>query len=83
LNHHYPSHLSFDNRLLSTEEAARVLGVSKRTMEDWRLIGSGPVFRKLGNRLVRYAQADLRRYVDVRSAKNTSEAAGVGSSGAR
>lgn len=31
---------------LRPKEAARYLGVSKRTLEDWRAKGKGPVFTK-------------------------------------
>lgn len=39
-------------RGLTTRQAAEVLGVSPRTLEDWRLRGGGPVYRKVGRRLV-------------------------------
>ena len=48
--------------LLTTVQAAEWLGTSRRTLEDWRLRGGGPVFRKLGRRLVRYAPADLEAF---------------------
>ena len=60
-------------RLLTTSEAAGVLGVSARTLEDWRLRGGGPVFCKLGMRLVRYALEDLRAFIDLGARSNTGQ----------
>ncbi len=59
------------NRLLSTPEAGRLLGVSPRTLEDWRLHGGGPLFRKLGRRLVRYLASDLQAFVEEARRANT------------
>jgi predicted DNA-binding transcriptional regulator AlpA len=45
-------------RLLRTTEAVTYVGLSLRTMEKHRTYGTGPVYRKLGNRVV-YAIEDL------------------------
>jgi excisionase family DNA binding protein len=58
-------------RLLTTSEAATYLGTSPRTLEDWRLKGGGPVYRKVGRRLVRYQAADLARFVEDGARTNT------------
>lgn len=58
-------------RLLSTVEAGAVLGVSPRTLEDWRLRGGGPQFRKLGRRIVRYLAEDLAAFVEGAARVNT------------
>lgn len=58
---------------LSTKEAAKLLGLSHRTMEDWRLSGQGPPFRKWG-RLVRYHVSDLRLFAEGPTFANTGEA---------
>ena len=39
-------------RYVRTHEAARILGISPRTLEKYRCHGSGPTFRKLGGRVV-------------------------------
>lgn len=51
-------------RLLRTDEAARWLGLSGRTLEKHRCTGSGPSFRKLGGRVV-YTIADLQAWIDA------------------
>src|SRR3546814_6833556 len=37
-------------RYLRTQEAARFLGLSERTLEKHRTYGTGPAYRKLGGR---------------------------------
>nr|WP_047168062.1 helix-turn-helix domain-containing protein [Sphingomonas sp. Y57] len=54
------------SRFYRNEEAARYLGLSPRTLEKYRVIGGGPIFRKLG-RCVVYAVDDLDRWADARS----------------
>lgn len=68
-----PSALGIEEgeRLLSTAEAGRLLGVSPRTLEDWRLRGGGPLFRKLGRRLVRYLSSDLLAFIAEAARANT------------
>lgn len=51
--------------LLSTPEAAKVLGVMPRTLARWRCERVGPVFLKIG-RLIKYSTDDLRAYLDGR-----------------
>ena len=57
---------------LSTKEAARMLNVSHRTLEDWRGKGSGPTFRKWG-RTVRYVLNDLEAFVIRGPLTNTGQ----------
>ena len=57
--------------LISTEAAAEHLGLSRRTLEKWRWLGGGPVFRKLG-RAVRYDVADLDAFVEQGKRSSTS-----------
>ena len=47
--------------LVTTHRAARILGISPRTLEKWRLCGGGPVYCKLG-KCVRYAIDDLNNF---------------------
>jgi predicted DNA-binding transcriptional regulator AlpA len=60
---------------LKTPEAASALGLSRRTLEAWRLSGGGPVFRKFG-RSVRYNVTDLEQFADERKRSSTSQPAG-------
>jgi excisionase family DNA binding protein len=47
---------------LSTKQAARFLGISNRTLEDWRRKRQGPLYCHWG-RLVRYRVSDLENFV--------------------
>jgi predicted DNA-binding transcriptional regulator AlpA len=60
------------DRVLNQKEAAKLLGVSARTLERHRVTGTGPRFTRLG-RLVRYRQCDLADYVDRNLRASTSE----------
>jgi hypothetical protein len=59
-------------RYLRTDEAGRFLGLSGRTLEKHRVYGTGPVFRKIGGRVV-YAVADLQAWADRGSQSSTSD----------
>lgn len=48
--------------LLTPKEAAAFLQVSEKTLEKWRTKGTGPKFRRLGHRTVRYLQNDLTEW---------------------
>lgn len=48
---------------VSTKKAAAFLGVSVRTLEEWRRKGIGPAFAKIGRKLIRYELAELERFM--------------------
>lgn len=50
-------------KLLTTKEAAQILGLSAGTLEVWRCIGKGPRYFKVGRR-VGYKQHDLEKYIE-------------------
>ena len=52
---------SIPQRYLRTQEAARFLGLSERTLEKHRTYGTGPTYRKLGGRVV-YRLEDVEEY---------------------
>lgn len=57
---------------LRTPEAARYLGLSYRTLEKHRTYGTGPVYRKLGGRIV-YDPEDLKTWADRGVRRSTSD----------
>jgi hypothetical protein len=63
---------SLPPRLLRTEEAARWLGLSGRTLEKHRCTGGGPAYRKLGGRVV-YTVDDLAAWVEQGQRRSTSQ----------
>jgi hypothetical protein len=68
-------------RALNTGEAARYLGISPRTLQDWRLRGSddpgerGPRFVTATPRLVLYEVQELDRWLDEKLAATDRAAA--------
>ena len=60
-------------KVITTGEAARFLGLSQSTLAKMRLNGNGPVYCKLGRRVV-YRRADLERWLESRTARDTSDA---------
>ena len=62
--------------LLKTTEAAKIIGVSKATLETWRSRGGGPVFVKY-QRAVRYRIEDLEKFITDHIEHNTTGTEGV------
>lgn len=46
----------------SVKEAAAFLGVAEQTLNNWRYLGKGPKFLKMGNK-VRYYYSELKKYM--------------------
>jgi len=54
-----------DSQVFTTAQAAKVLGVNKRTLDNWRSLGRGPAYMKYSKRQVRYLGKDLSAYKQV------------------
>ena len=50
--------------LVNEVEAAAILKTAVRTLRNWRALRTGPKFRKVGLRMVRYHRADLTAFID-------------------
>ena len=61
-------------RKLSVCEAADFLGLSKSTLDKLRCVGGGPVYIKLGRKVV-YDVGDLEAWTQQGRRSNTSQAA--------
>lgn len=59
-------------RYLRTPEAARMVGLSIRTLEKHRIYGTGPRYSKLGGRVV-YSVGDLQAWVAQGAKTSTSD----------
>lgn len=59
-------------RFLRTKEAARFLGISLRTLEKHRTYGTGPIYRKIGGRVL-YTVEDLQAWTAIGARKSTSD----------
>lgn len=58
--------------MLTTPMAAHYLGLSPATLETMRTRGGGPVFVKLGRRVL-YQREDLDQWLSERRRKSTSD----------
>ncbi|MEW8333695.1 MAG: helix-turn-helix domain-containing protein [Candidatus Thiodiazotropha sp.] len=62
-----------NNSLLTTQEAAAALGVSKAFLERDRWAGARIPFVKIGARAVRYRADDLNAYINSQLRQSTSD----------
>lgn len=60
-------------KVVSVKIAARFVGLSESTLAKLRLNGNGPVYCKLGRRVL-YRPADLEQWLQSRVARDTSDA---------
>jgi predicted DNA-binding transcriptional regulator AlpA len=60
-------------KVVSAKVAARYVGLSESTLAKLRLNGNGPVYCKLGRRVV-YRPVDLDEWLQSRTARDTSDA---------
>ena len=60
-------------KVITTKGAALYVGLSESTLAKLRLNGNGPVYCKLGRRVV-YRLADLEGWLQSRTTRDTSDA---------
>ena len=63
---------SVQPRFMRTPDAANYLGLSARTLEKHRCFGTGPVYLKLGGRIV-YAITELDNWAELGTRRSTSD----------
>ncbi|MEO6152944.1 MAG: helix-turn-helix domain-containing protein [Croceibacterium sp.] len=61
-------------RYLRTPDAAIYLGVGQSTLERKRVDGTGPKFRRLGEKIITYCVDDLDAWASEQVHRSTSEA---------
>ncbi len=67
---------------LTQKDAARVLRLSQRTLERYRVAGMGPRFVKTGRRVL-YRPSDIESWAAERTFGSTAEAEAAASHGGR
>lgn len=50
-------------RFLSDSDVEALYGIPRRTLQNWRVLGRGPLYRKFGNG-VRYDVRDLEAWIE-------------------
>ena len=49
---------------VSEKAAAEILGLSVRTLQNWRSLHIGPAYVRLNNKMIRYKVEDLAMYAE-------------------
>lgn len=65
-------HTTLIRRRLTEVEAAEILAVSPRTLQQWRVKGGGPPYQKFGA-ACRYDPDALAAWIDAQTRNNTSD----------
>ncbi len=60
-------------QLLRQEQAALMLGLTPRCLENWRHRGGGPSYVRVSARCIRYRRSDLDEWVEARLRTSTSD----------
>ena len=63
-------------RLFDQRELAKELGLSKRSLERYRLHGNGPRYVRVGSRLIRYREEDVEAWINQSLRTSTSDVGG-------
>ncbi|MBT5566725.1 MAG: helix-turn-helix domain-containing protein [Rhodospirillaceae bacterium] len=59
--------------LVNENIAAEYLGLSPRTLQNWRVRGGGPLFVRISNRSIRYRLSDIQDWIEARIRRSTSD----------
>ncbi len=59
--------------LLNTRQAAEMLNISPQTLMYLRVQGNGPLYVRLGRRMIRYRDEDLLAWIAASARKSTSD----------
>ena len=68
---------SLNNKLVTTEQAANYICMSKAFLERDRWAGARIPFIKVGSRAVRYRLSDLDSFLDSQVRQSTSDQGGI------
>jgi hypothetical protein len=63
-------------KLIGSDEAAALLGVSESSLNKWRGTGAGPHFVKVGARVL-YDPRDLEKFISASRQRSTAETGGA------
>ena len=61
-----PDNTATPRQMLTTAQAAQLLGVKRQTLDLWRHVGRQPQppYVRVGGRLIRYRLRDVEHYLD-------------------
>ena len=67
--------MTIEAELLDESQASEVLTLKIRTLQNWRTLGQGPAYIKLGTGIraaVRYKRSELARFISAGEVTSTS-----------
>ncbi|WP_353885176.1 helix-turn-helix domain-containing protein [uncultured Bifidobacterium sp.] len=64
-----------DTTLLDPRELSNITGIPLGTLAYWRHAGKGPLFLRLGGRVIRYRKSDVDSWIANSVRTSTSELA--------
>jgi len=53
-------------KLVKEDDAAKMLGLAVQTLRNWRHLGKGPNYVRLGERSIRYPEDELKTWTQKR-----------------
>ena len=62
--------------LLNESQVAKILQLTPRALQRWRLEGRGPRFVRLSRRCIRYKREDICQWIENRIRVSTSDSSG-------
>jgi predicted DNA-binding transcriptional regulator AlpA len=62
-----------DFRVLTETEAAKVLGISPRSLQQYRLDGKGPPYIQIMDRRIGYDREEVKAWAKARTRRSTSD----------
>ncbi|WP_082786199.1 helix-turn-helix transcriptional regulator [Acetobacter tropicalis] len=60
--------------VIPEKQAAEMLGISRRTLQNLRIDGAGPPFVQITSRRVGYSLSALQEWIAARSVRSTTQA---------
>jgi predicted DNA-binding transcriptional regulator AlpA len=60
-------------QMLNEMDAAKLLCLSHRTLQKWRVQGGGPRFKRYSGRCIRYQMSNIQDWLASKTYANTSE----------
>jgi hypothetical protein len=65
--------MKFKTSYVNDRVAADIMDCSPQTLRNWRFLGKGPPYTKLGGRAVRYSVDDLVAYMERRKIRTADD----------
>lgn len=57
------------SKMLTTTKTAEILGITTRTLHEWRANGTGPSYVRYSAKTVKYPENELNEWIAARTVK--------------